>query len=323
MKVTKLITRILLIGLAVTLIGGIIFLIGFWGSGGDITSLSNTVEIPQTYTETSPLHTVSIDFCNADVKVYFDESAETVQIEYDKIQTKKGEPKNEITIEERDGKLSIKETQTWYSFISFFNFVDPNVVITLPADRTYTLDLHTDNGDMEFLGSACNLQKLTMESDNGNIFTTETAIACVDALNLETDNGNISLGAFTAKSLTADTDNGNVYLEKAGNVTETATLTTNNGEISIKDTLSANRIEIDTDNGDIKAERATLTATNVSLETDNGNITARLNGKKSDYNIAVTHDLGESNLVSENNHADKNLSIETNIGDIKITFIAA
>ena len=319
MKFTKILVRILWIGLCAILLGCIIFTVGFFASGGDFHSLSNTVKIEQTYTETSPLGAISVDFNNADVEIYFDESAESVSVKYDKLETKNGEPKNEVTIEEADGKVTFTEKQTWRFFISLWDFSDPKVIVTLPSARTYTLDIQTDNGNIKLHGDTCNLKSLTLCSDNGNIQTKNANVTCSEATYLETDNGNIELGQFTTGKLTVDTDNGNVTLQ-SGTVSGKALLTTDNGNIRVNGTLTADAIEIDTDNGEIEAEAGVLDAKGVTLKTDNGEITARLVGKKSDYNIVVEQDLGETNVVSENNGADKSLSIDNNIGDIKILF---
>lgn len=320
MKFTKILVRILLIGLCVVLLGGIVFFVGFFASGGDLSSLSNTVMIEQTYTENSTLHTLSVDFNNADVEVYFKEDATEVSVTYPKLETRNGKAKNEITIEESDGAVSIVEKQTWRSFISLWDFTgSKTVTVTLPSARAYTLDIQTDNGNVELYGDTCNLKSLTLNSDNGNIQTTNATVMRSEAMSLETDNGNIELGQFATGKLTVDTDNGNVKLQ-SGTVGGNALLTTDNGNVSVNGTLTAEKIEIDTDNGKIEASDGVLDAKNVILETDNGDITARLVGKKTDYNLTVEQDLGKSNVASEDNGADKTLTVDNNIGDIEIIF---
>lgn len=290
---------LLMIGLILTLIGGLVFVVGFASTGWNYKELSNTQVEALRYTEKAenPLTALSLDFENADISVTFDETAESVIVDYPQLQDRNGKKLSEVTVTETDGGLSISEKiKDWK--VGMWDFTDPKVYITLPASRVYALAIETDNGNIQFTGAG-QASSVAVNTDNGDIKF--TSLACENAITLTTDNGNMILENITAKTLTIETSNGDTHMYGS---------------------ILAEHIEMETDNGDIVTENGVLDGKALIFESDNGDIKLRLAGKQTDYSVLVETDNGKSNLsptLTASPNA-RNLKITTDNGDILVTF---
>lgn len=306
--------KILLTGFILLLCGGIIFVICLAVSGWDIRFLSNVTAQEIEYTEPpeSQLTNITIDYENTDILVYT-QDAPTVRIVYPQSFYKNGEKATEVTITETENTLKITEKSIngW----QFWNFTAPKTKLYLPADRTYTLTLSTNNGNVTLDGTAYSVNAISLTTDNGNIHT-KKAITAQGKVNAETNNGNITLQEVSAQNITAETDNGNVCLY-TGVATEQIRLETNNGNVTITKSGTANTVHLSSDNGNIEVDG--VTAESITFETDVGNVEGTVIGKKSDFTITVEHNLGETDLYPQTGGA-KTLHVETDIGNIEIRF---
>ena len=290
---------LLIIGLILTLIGGLEFVVGFASTGWDYKALGSMQVETLRYTEKAenPLTSLTLDYENADVSVTIDETAESVIVDYPQLQDRNGKLLSEVTLTETDGGLSISEKVSDWKF-GMWDFTDPKVYITLPASRVYALAITTDNGDIKFTGAG-QTSSVTVNTDNGDVKI--TSLVCENAITLTTDNGNMVLENISAKTLTVET---------------------NNGDVSLQGNILAEHIAIETDNGDITAKNGVLDGKVLIFESDNGDVKLQLTGSQADYAVLVETDNGKSNLSPTLNASPnaRNLKITTDNGDIHVTF---
>lgn len=287
--------KILLTGFILLLCGGIIFAICLAASGWDIRFLSNVTVQEIEYTEAPNAHVtnITIDYENTDILVYT-QDAPSVRIVYPQSFYKNGEKATEVTITETENTLKITEKSIngW----QFWNFTAPKTKLYLPADRTYSLTLSTNNGNVTLDGTAYNVQVLNLETNNGNI--------------------TVNSEVHSQTKITAETDNGNVKIKQAIAV-ENIRLQSNNGKVTAENGVKANTLYIETNNGDLSIMRAD--GQNITLETNVGNITSTIVGQQADFTIDADTDVGTTNLHSQTLGAKK-LTVKTDVGNITVNF---
>ena len=311
---------ILWIGIALLFIGALIFAISFALSGFHFQFLSNVKTVTRRFDETAdnPIQSIAINFDNAEIEVRMQDDIDTLAIEYPQAQNKKGENLSEIKVEETDGKISIVESYKWQAQLFSWNFTNPTVVLYLPAHRTYSLDLSSNNGEIRLTQGALNASTISLHTNNGAITSKQTDIACAGDVKIETDNGAITLGFIQANALQAETNNGEISLSGCS-VSQTVALESDNGAIVFTGELKANEFIAETDNGAIRGS-GVIEANKITLSTNLGNVSAKLAGKKSDYTITVEYDLGNTNVHSQTG-GEKILSVGSDLGNIQIDFV--
>ena len=288
--------KLLICGLIALLAGGILFTIAFAASGFSFEKLSGLSWEGRTFTESADAKTVVIDVDNSDVTVKFDKNADKITVSYYVCNNRSGKELKNFNITDSNGTLSLKEHTRWQYDLFLWTYKDTDVTVIIPEGRAVSLDISTDNGDVNIYGSA-NIPNLHIDTDNGDAEINGQISA--KGVTVETDNGDVEItGSFTSNSLTVETDNGTFEAEGS---------------------LTVNTLSIETDNGEIDAEDALITANKISFSTDNGDIEARLFGAEADYKIAVDTDNGKSNVTNQTT-GSRALNIETDNGDVYIIF---
>ncbi len=288
--------KLLVGGLIALLVGGVLFTIAFAASGFSFEKLSGLNWESKSFTESVSASSVIIDVDNSDITIKFDKNADKITCSYFVCNNRSGKELKTFNITETNGTLSLKEHTRWQYDLFLWTYKDTDVTVIIPEGRAISLDISTDNGDVNIYGSA-NIPNLHIDTDNGDA-EINGQISAKD-VTFETDNGDVEItGSLTANSLTAETDNGTFELEG---------------------TLTVNTLSIETDNGDIEAEDGLITANKIYFSTDNGKVEARLFGKVTDYKINVNTDNGSSN-VSDSHVGERELYIETDNGDVSIAF---
>lgn len=281
--------------------------------------MNNQIE-EKTYQESEEnvIEELRIDYSNVTISVYSDDSVSALSVTYPQTQTVNGKNTSRITVSDHEGVLDIKEYPIWIYNLGWGRWKTPEIVVHLPIDRTYSLDLAIDNGSITLIGDMYNVKKLTLSTANGNIDTRNAQISCETTINVEVNNGKIQLGSLSAQSLNASTDNGEISVTD-GTVSEVAYLETDNGKISINGHFIAEQLIATTDNGEINASNGLIDVQIIKLEVDNGRIVANLSGKKSDYTFEVENSIGTTNITTQAG-GTRFLSVEVDIGDITILF---
>lgn len=309
-----------IVGLILILAGGTLFGVGLLIAKGDIKALSHLKAAEYTYNEKAenPITSVYIDYdCSADMYVDFSDTAETVSVQYVGLQTKKNKPASKLTVSDTNGELKIIERTKFVGEFYTFNFLKTKVLVTLPSNRTYSLVLDADTGDINLKGTG-NFSYLNLSTDTGDIDTENAVITCEGGMEIDVDTGDIELGTFTTKSLNIESDTGDINL-KNGTASEKIELSTDTGDMEIEGLLTAKEIVIETDTGDCETDGGCLDADVIRLEADTGDIEVNLAGLQSDYAIYVDKDTGECNVSSQEG-GNRKLFVEVDTGDIYVTF---
>ena len=296
MKRTKI---ILWIGVILLFVSALIFAIAFAVSDFRFDFLSNVQTVTKRFDENADnsIQSIAIDFDNAEIEVRMQDDIDTLTIEYPQAQNKKGENLSEIKVEEMDGKISIVESYKTHINLFSWNFKSPTLVVYLPQERVYALDLQTTTGAIRLSNGNLNVSKITLKATTGLISTKDCIVSSTGEAHFETTTGIVSVGALSA---------------------QTVVLKTTTGKLEAIGTITADTVQANATTGDLKIT-GKICANAITLATTTGDLNARIEGKKADYSILVSHSLGDSN-VSEQTGGTKTLNVSCTTGDIHITF---
>ena len=311
---------VLWIGVALLLLGAIIFAVAFALSGFDFQALSNVKTVTKHFEESADNHiqSVVIDFDNAEIEVRVQDNIDTLTIEYPQAQNKKGENISEIKVEETDGKISIVESYKTHINLFAWNFKSPTLVVYLPQERVYALDLQTTTGGIRLGNGNLNVSKITLKATTGMISTKDCVVSSMGAVRFETTTGIVSVGELSAKAVVLETTTGLLTAHKAITAETSVSLKTTTGNIEALGTITADTVTGNATTGDLEFS-VKIYANTITLATTTGDLNARIGGKKADYSILVSHSTGDSN-VSAQTGGTKTLNVSCTTGDIYVTF---
>ena len=285
---------LLIIGLLLAVIGLSLFIGGMTVNHWDFSKMS-TVQLQDNEYECNENTTdVTIRFLYSDIRVERSETAAKIKITYPITVDRKENPVSFVEIREEDGAITLNESGKFLWEHQFFSVHIPKakLVITLPADGTHNLDLHTECGDI--IVKKGDYARLTADTDLGEVHVTEATFT--EEINLQTDCGDIIMK--------------NIRGEK------TVIATTNLGTIE-SEFVTAPQINLSADSGDL--EILFLAGNNIRLETDLGDIEGTITGSEKDFTISAGTNLGSCNLTNRTG-GSKNLFVHTGLGDIEIFF---
>ena len=296
MKGTKI---VLWIGGMLLFIGAIIFAVAFAVSDFDFQFISNVKTVMKRFDESAdnPIQSVVIDFDNAEIEVRVQDDIDTLTIEYPQAQNKKGENITEIKVEETAGKISIVESYKTHINLFAWNFKAPTLVVYLPQERVYALDLQTTTGAIRLGNGNLNVSSITFKATTGLISTKDCTVSSTGEARFETTTGIVSVGELSA---------------------QTVVLKTTTGKLEALGTITADTVQANATTGDLKFT-GKLCANAITLATTTGDLNARIGGKKEDYTIRVANTTGNSN-VSEQTGGAKTLNVSCTTGDIQVDF---
>ena len=317
MKKTKI---VLWIGVALLFLGAFIFAISFALSGFNFEFLSNVKTVTRRFDENTenPVNTIKIDFENAEIEVRVQDNIDALAIEYPQAQNKKGENISEIKAKETQGAISITETYKWQAQLFSWNVNSPTVVLYLPQERVYALDLQTDTGAIRLGNGNLNVSNITLKATTGMISTKDCAVSSTGEARFETTTGIVSVGELSAQTVVLETTTGFLTAHKAITATTSVSLKTTTGSIETLNTITADTVKASATTGNLNIT-ANIYANAITLATTTGDLNARIGGKKADYSILVANSTGDSN-VSEQTGGTKTLNVSCTTGDIYVTF---
>lgn len=315
----KSLSRLVKIGLVLTLLGGIIFVAAFAASDFNFEKMSGIVTTTETYTESDGFtaNKLVLDFDTTDIKLNFDENATKISIQYNKKSTKRGDTLSYVTPSERDGTITLVETKNWKENLFLWDFKTHIVTVTIPKERVLELVIETDTGDVTITGTGT-LNGAEISTDTGDVYATRATLISTKAIKLEADTGDVKLKNLTAAGLDIETDTGDITLTDV-TVSDSIILSADTGDLEIKGSLNARYLEIETDTGEFDADEAVINAEIISIKTDTGDITARIAGKLTDYEVKAKTRTGDSNITNQAGGARK-LTLISSTGDIEIFF---
>ena len=333
----KILIILLIVFGSLALLGGTVFTIGMAAAGWDF-SVMNTVDyVHKEYTEKQEVTKIELDFNTNDIKVYFDETATQVRVEYSEKYSKKGKQITQTTITEENGTLKVEQKYKFSVNLEFALGKSSFVNVYLPKSREYTLDIETNTGDIWLYGTAT-LTSLNIETDTGAIDLGKSTIVCSGDISLSTDTGNILTLTLTAENLYIEIDTGNVTLNGEVTIKKNAEIETDTGDVSASTAFSVGSglyIETDTGDvylGDISGEKLTVTTdtgniksvglslldfTTLNFSTDTGDIILQLVGTHGEYSIQAHTNTGNNNLYDyPDKSKPRTLKIYTSTGNI-------
>ena len=311
---------VLWIGVVFLFLGAIIFTAAFAVSDFRFDFLSNVQTVTKRFEENAdnPIQSIAIDFENAEIEVRTQDDIDTLTIEYPQAQNKKGENISEIKVEETDGKISIVESYKAHINLLSWNFKSPTLVIYLPQERVYALDLQTTTGAIRLSNGNLNVSKITLKATTGMISTKDCTVSSTGEARFETTTGIISVGELSAQTVVLETTTGLLTVHKAITAKTSVSLKATTGNIETLGTITADTVQANATTGDLKIT-ADVYANAITLATTTGDLNARIDGKKADYSILVSHSTGDSN-VSEQTGGTKTLNVSCTTGDICVSF---
>ena len=289
MEKRSVLKKLLIAGAALLFAGAAIFVIGMSAAKWDTDALSTVSCEQKSYTAQGDVHSVSVSFSSADIRVAADEAADAVTVSYPLRHNLITETAAVVTVTEKDGTLTIAESD--FSFSFGWETKTPAVTVTLPA-RTFTLlKLSAKSGDV---------------SVNG---------AHADTADISSQNGTLSLDGVTARELHIATQNGNIGMNDVR--AETIDVSADLGDIRLTGRLSATRAQFCSGMGDIALD--TVDAQETQIVCDMGNISARFAGALANYTVLCTSRSGNA-PVFPSADGERKIEATTDMGNIEILF---
>lgn len=334
----KFLSRLLAFGIILTIIGAIVFAVGFSISGFNYSKMSSISVVDNIYTESADaqIDSLAILFDTTDIAVNFDENATEISITYQTLESKNKKPITSVTVSVESGKLTLKE----YNENRFYLFpIKPSAktTVTIPASRQISLFTEVDTGDVTITGNTT-LKSLKINSDTGDIDTRAAVIKSLSDMSFETDTGSIKLGKIDTDTLSIDESTGDVSILE-GVVANKTEIELSTGDLTVISSLAAKTVEIkastgdvlfkgnvkteslllDTRTGEIESDGAVIDAEEITIETSTADVELTLKGKLSDYTVLVEQSTGESNITNRTG-GSRTLNINVSTGDIEIEF---
>lgn len=173
------------------------------------------------------------------------------------------------------------------------------IVITVPKNSTYNLDVEGTSSDVD---SSINLKDVNIDTKSGDI-------SLKDSINtvINTTSGDITVG--DTNKLEATTNSGDI---KTGNVTESIYAKATSGDFLLGDING--KLTLNTTSGDIKINKVNL-KNNSTIKVISGDV---LIGKTNDIYIDAHAVSGDIKVNKNNRKSDYELKIDTTSGDITV-----
>lgn len=334
----KFLSKLLAFGIILTLIGGIVFVIGFAISGFNFSKLSSATLVDNSYTESpdSPIDSIELYLCTSDVNVIFDETATEISVAYQTLESNNGKTLTSITASVEAGKLTLRETRDRKYHI-FPSLPTAKATLKVPSSREIALSVDITTGDTTLTGNAT-LKSLNLHSTTGDIDTRSAALKSLSAMSFKVTTGEIRLGKFDTSTLFVKSTTGDVSIldgtvsgnseikTTSGDITLLAALTSDktdikasSGDVTVKGKLIANALTIKTTSGEIETDDGVIDAESITIDASTADIEIDLLGKREDYTITVQQTTGEANITNQAG-GSKTLKIDVTTGDIEVDF---
>ena len=139
----------LIIGVCLTLLGGILFTISMTAHGWNFSALSNSIVEYESYqSENLDINKLSVNFSIADISLN-EYDGENITVEYPVFKNRKGEPRTKVTVTEENQTLSIVESHEWQKWLFQIYTPTATVKINIPKGLNLNLSLEVSTGDIK------------------------------------------------------------------------------------------------------------------------------------------------------------------------------
>ena len=314
----KFLSKLLAFGIILTLIGGIVFVIGFATSGFSFSKLSSASLVDNSYTEgpDSPIDSIELYLCTSDINVIFDENATEISLAYQTLESNNGKELTTITASVESGKLTVKETRN-KKYLIFPYLPTAKTTLKVPASREISLTVDITTGDTTLTGNAT-LKSLDIHATTGDIDTKTATLKSNSGMSFKVTTGDIRLGKFDTSTLFAKSTTGDVSILD-GMVSESSEIKTTSGDVSVNGKLTTNTLTIKTTTGEIETDDGVIDAENIEINGSTADVEITLLGKKIDYSVKIDQTTGKSNITNQTD-GSRTLKIDVTTGDVEVDF---
>lgn len=322
--------RTVLLGLILLVVGALVFAVGFFGSGQNLSAVNGdlgpiSVRVGRGFGGGKSAGTPVGNTGDKEYTVFMGGITyiELDENDADVVVTQSGDSKIHLIYQESaddameiscyNGKLTMKRRSRNGLFFFWFTDTDRRTELQIPHNLTTEVIVGSDNGsvtvkkvvisgDAAFSSGNGDVEiqtlyadKVTLENSNGGI--TAKDVHCADAA-LKNSNGKIDAADFSCASLEVRSSNGRITLT---NVSAETTLyaKTSNGAVTVDDVSAGKSIE---------------------LRSSNGSVRGTLAGSSDNYRITSKTSNGSSNLPADWGRGSILLTVETSNGSIDLNF---
>ncbi len=283
--------KLWIIGLILLVVGVVLFGVGYWGSGGDITVLNGDV---------GPIRVHLGRGTSNSVGIFSDEDAETERRVF------AADGVEEIVLKELFGGVEIRPSddgQIWlvseetedYRFLTEFE----DGVLTLRRDsgeKEKGWKIEDDAPDVTLYLPQMPDCTIRAESKFGEVEAEDLDMDCV--LTVTTEGGRVAAEDCRVRKLT---------------------MRSSMGQVEVKDVRSETSVELETKMGEVLVD-GLAAGESIRLVSEMGAVHGKLAGRMEDYTIRASTSLGSCNLPEKWGRGSVTLEAETRMGEINIRF---
>ena len=317
-------------GLAITLIGCVVlFILGlilfFVGlnAGGSIgfnvdfknheVSTAKDYKLNTGEQEVSAFSNIDINASAADITIVEGDSYKVKYALYEKSEPTIGVENDTLKIVTKNEKIPV------FTFFGTNTENSPKIEITVPAGTKFSdVSIVTNSGDIKLDGYTIDTLNLTSNAgdfDFKNLTTT--------SIKMNVDAGDIDLKDITTEDFQLESNAGDI--KATGLTVDTAKIDMDAGDVNILDSEIKN-VKAELSAGDMKLKN--IKADNFDIDADYGDIDLEIAGEEADYNIDIDVSAGDVEIndkdvkshYSSKSNTDKTLKINTDAGDVEVSF---
>ena len=295
---------LLVVGIAFTILGGIIFAVAMTANGWDFSVLAShvvqtrVVEITDEE-EIASISSVNVTFSTTDIKIVYHEENKITIEGYDLIK-RNGKIVEKLSAKVVNGELVINFENTKPVNLEIGTVGKRFVTIKLPKGMVIDLSAELTTGDVIVGQSekAIAFNDVTIKTNTGDVVL----------------NGNVECNKLSVENTTGDT-----YIN--GKLTANSfTRNANTGDLIMSARVECQSISVKNTTGDVVCN-SYITANVINIKTTTGDVTIKLLGEMADYNYYYDISTGDSNIsTTVNSSATKSVNVRVTTGDVNVYF---
>ena len=308
---SKTVKTTLVVATVLIVVGVVITSVAFGIVGFDIRRFSN-VEAPTKHVYTSKpnadYQTLTVRGVSENYRIVQYSGTGIEVAYYEDAQTS-------FTIEEQGNTLVITEKVTPGFFIFNFDFslINREIVISIPASFTGSIDFNSSSGNVSIQGLT-NCNALKVKTSSGNIHCNNVAVN--KDLSLASRSGDISCTRVAADGITLTATSGNIICNEAGTKKD-LWIEALSGNITCT-YIQAQTVSLKATSGNIRAQR--LSISNLSCHANSGDIDVDVYAAENSFRITARSLSGNVRTPSGNTQATNNIDLSTTSGNIRLSF---
>lgn len=311
----------LIVGIALVLIGLILFVVVMTLNNWDFTRLTTVKYVTNTYKISEAFQNLALETATADIcfAKSDDGSCKVVCFESER-------EKHTVAVQDNTLRIRLTDERKWYDYIGI-NIGSPKITVYLPGEEYGAVTIKESTGDVE-ISRDFRFERVDIAVSTGDI---KNYASVSGDVKIRTSTGGINIENITAGSLDLRVSTGMVNVSSVdceGNIQiRVSTGKTNmtdvickgvvstgsTGDISLKNVIAAEQFSIERDTGDVKME--SCDAGEIFVKTSTGDVIGSLLSEKI---VFAQTDTGNVNVPKS--VTGGKCEITTDTGNIKIEF---